>query len=64
MFAEPKNGGYMKLVDLKAKCYDLIAQREAVSNELMKVNSAVSQCCKKCNELPCICKKEENNDKK
>ncbi len=49
----------MKVEALKARVYDLIAQREAVSNEMMKANTLIAQACDKCKENPCVCKVEE-----
>ena len=53
-----EGGDNVKVVDLKARVYDLIAQREAVSNEMMKVNTQIAQACSKCKANPCECKKE------
>ena len=49
----------MKIESLKAKVYDLIAQREGVSNEMMKVNTLIAQACDKCKANPCECKEEK-----
>ena len=49
----------MNLNTLKVRAYDLLAQNEVLRNELQKVNAAIANTCQKCNELPCICKKEK-----
>ena len=49
----------MNLNTLKVRAYDLLAQNEALRNELQKVNVAIANICQKCNELPCVCKKEK-----
>lgn len=47
----------MKLNDLKAKVYDLLGARQNVEAQLQEMNKLVNECCKKCNENACVCKK-------
>lgn len=53
----------MKLVELKAKVYDILARKQALDVELNRTNQEIASCCVRCKVLPCECKKEEKKEK-
>mgnify|MGYP003145773377 CR=1 FL=1 len=53
----------MTVIELKAKAYDLLAQRSMLDQQLVKVNQDLSNACKKCNAFPCECKPKGENGK-